>query len=323
MFEFQWPWLFLVLPLPWLIRYFSQIQQAETPLYLPNLPYIDTRSQPVKQPKTALILTLLWISTVFALARPLWIGEPQTIPQKGREMMLAVDLSGSMEVADMQIEGELVSRIALVKSVVADFIQQRTGDRIGLIFFADNAYLQAPLTFDLTTVSSYMQDAVLGLVGKQTAIGEGIGLALKRFDQAENQQKVLVLLTDGQNNAGEALPLDAAKFAQQQEVKIYTIGVGAAPYYERTFLGKRKVNPAEDLDEITLKAIAKTTGGLYFRATDAQDLVNIYAELDKLEPVAKEQQQYRPQTDLFHWPLGIALLLSCLLCFLHQGGRRD
>lgn len=323
MFAFEWPWLFLVLPLPWLIRFFSKAQQTETPLYLPNLPYIDTSTQSVKQPRTALVLILLWLCTVFALTRPLWIGEPQTIPQKGREMMLAVDLSGSMEIADMQIDDQLVSRIALVKSVVADFISQRTGDRIGLIFFADNAYLQAPLTFDLTTVSSYMQDAVLGLVGQQTAIGEGIGLALKRFDQAETQQKVLVLLTDGKNNAGEVLPLDAAKFAQQQGVKIYTIGVGADAYYKRSIFGNQRVNPSEDLDEDTLKAIADKTGGAYFRARDAQDLANIYAELDKLEPVAKEQQQYRPQTDLFHWPLGIALLLSCLLCFLHQGGRRD
>jgi len=210
-----------------------------------------------------------------------------------------------------------------VKTVVADFIQQRKGDRVGLIFFADNAYLQAPLTFDLKTVSDYMQQAVLGLVGEQTAIGEGIGLALKRFDAADNPQKVLILLTDGQNTAGEVKPLEAAKFAQDQGVKIYTIGVGADAYYQRTLFGNRKVDPSHDLDEATLKTIAAQTGGQYFRARDASSLAAIYAELDKLEPVEQAQQQFRPQTDLFHWPLAIALLLSIFACYLRQGASHD
>jgi len=249
----------------------------------------------------------------------MWIGEPQSIPQKGREMMLSVDLSGSMQIEDMQINNRMVDRLSLVKTVVADFIQQRKGDRVGLIFFADNAYLQAPLTFDLKTVSGYMEQAVLGLVGEQTAIGEGIGLALKRFDAADNPQKVLILLTDGQNNAGEVKPLEAAKFAKEQGVKIYTIGIGADSYYKRTLFGNQKVDPSRDLDEKTLKAIAAQTGGQYFRARDAESLMNIYAELDKLEPVEQAQQQFRPQTDLFHWPLAIALLLSIFACYLRQG----
>ncbi len=324
MFEFDWPWLFLILPLPLLIRALSPTRPQQTPLFLPNLPYIDTTtSSASRRPLAALLLSATWLFVVIALARPLWIGEPQAIPQQGREMMLAVDLSGSMQEADMMVNNKRIQRITLVKSVVADFIQQRKGDRIGLIFFADNAYLQAPLTFDLTTVSTYMQQAVLGLVGQQTAIGEGIGLALKRFDASKNPQKVLVLLTDGQNTAGEVQPLDAAKFAQQQGVKIYTIGVGADAYYKRTWFGEQKVDPSSDLDEETLKAIATQTGGQYFRARDAESLVQIYAELDKLEPVAKEQQQFRPQTDLFHWPLTIALLCSVLVCFTRQGASHD
>jgi Ca-activated chloride channel family protein len=324
MFEFDWPWLFLILPLPLLIRALSPTGPQQAPLFLPNLPYIDTTtSSASRRPIATLLLSATWLFVVSALARPLWIGEPQSIPQQGREMMLAVDLSGSMQEADMLVNNKRIQRITLVKSVVADFIQQRKGDRIGLIFFADNAYLQAPLTFDLTTVSTYMQQAVLGLVGQQTAIGEGIGLALKRFDAAKNPQKVLVLLTDGQNTAGEVQPLDAAKFAQQQGVKIYTIGVGADAYYQRTWFGEQKVDPSSDLDEKTLQAIATQTGGQYFRARDAESLVQIYAELDKLEPVAKEQQQFRPQTDLFHWPLAIALLCSVLVCFLRQGSSHD
>jgi Ca-activated chloride channel family protein len=324
MFEFDWPWLFLILPLPLLIRALSPTGPQQAPLFLPNLPYIDTTtSSTSRRPIATLLLSATWLFVVIALARPLWIGEPQSIPQQGREMMLAVDLSGSMQEADMLVNNKRIQRITLVKSVVADFIQQRKGDRIGLIFFADNAYLQAPLTFDLTTVSTYMQQAVLGLVGQQTAIGEGIGLALKRFDTAKNPQKVLVLLTDGQNTAGEVQPLEAAKFAQQQGVKIYTIGVGADAYYKRTWFGEQKVDPSSDLDEKTLRAIATQTGGQYFRARDAESLVQIYAELDKLEPVAKEQQQFRPQTDLFHWPLAIALLCSVLVCFLRQGASHD
>ena len=320
MFEFNWPWLLLLLPLPLLIRFFSRAGQAQTPLVLPNLPYIETATGTASRKTRAIWpLTLMWLCLVVAAARPMWIGEPQSIPQQGREMMLAVDLSRSMQAEDMQINNRMVDRLSLVKTVVADFIQQRKGDRVGLIFFADNAYLQAPLTFDLKTVSGYMQQAVLGLVGEQTAIGEGIGLALKRFDAADNPQKVLILLTDGQNSAGEVKPLDAAKFAQEQGVKIYTIGVGADAYYKRTLFGNQKVDPSRDLDEATLKTIAAQTGGQYFRARDASSLAAIYAELDKLEPVEQAQQQFRPQTDLFHWPLAIALLLSICACYLRQG----
>ena len=314
MFEFQWPWLLLLLPLPLLVRYFSQPAPQHPPLLLPSLPYMDTRMvNASKRPFTAVLVWLTWLLVVLALARPLWIGEPQAVPQQGREMMLAVDLSGSMQTQDMQVNDDLVDRLTLVKAVVADFITQRKGDRIGLIFFADNAYLQAPLTFDLTTVSTYMQQAVLGLVGEQTAIGEGIGLALKRF-ASDQQQKVLILLTDGQNNAGNVEPLAAAQFAKQQGVKIYTIGVGADAYYQRSIFGRQKVDPARDLDEATLKAIAEQTGGRYFRARDAASLMQIYAELDKLEPVSQAEQQFRPQTDLYFWPLGLALLLSLITC---------
>ncbi|CAM2853208.1 vWA domain-containing protein [Moritella viscosa] len=324
MFEFNWPWLLLLLPLPLLIRFLSTASRPQLPLVLPNLPYIDTTTgTTTKKPRTMVLLTLMWLCLVIASARPMWIGEPQSVPQKGREMMLAVDLSGSMQMKDMQINNRMVDRLSLVKTVVADFIQQRKGDRVGLIFFADNAYLQAPLTFDLKTVSGYMQQAVLGLVGEKTAIGEGIGLALKRFDAADNPQKILILLTDGQNTAGEVKPLEAAKFAQEQGVKIYTIGVGADAYYQRTFFGKEKVDPSSDLDETTLKSIAAQTGGQYFRARDASSLTAIYAELDKLEPVEQAQQQFRPQTDLFHWPLAIALLLSILVCYLRQGVSHD
>ena len=320
MFEFNWPWLLVLLPLPLLIRFFSSAGQAQTALVLPNLPYIETATGTASKKERAIWpLTLMWLCLVVATARPMWIGEPQSIPQQGREMMLAVDLSRSMQAEDMQINNRMVDRLSLVKTVVADFIQQRKGDRVGLIFFADNAYLQAPLTFDLKTVSGYMQQAVLGLVGEQTAIGEGIGLALKRFDAADNPQKVLILLTDGQNSAGEVTPLDAAKFAQEQGVKIYSLGVGADAYYKRTLFGNQKVDPSSDLDEATLKTIAAQTGGQYFRARDASSLAAIYAELDKLEPVEQAQQQFRPQTDLFHWPLTIALLLSIFACYLRQG----
>jgi len=324
MFEFNWPWLLILLPLPLLIRFFSSAGQAQAPLVLTNLPYIETATgTATKKPRAIWPLILMWLCLVVAAARPMWIGEPQSIPQQGREMMLAVDLSRSMQAEDMQINNRMVDRLSLVKTVVADFIQQRKGDRVGLIFFADNAYLQAPLTFDLKTVSDYMQQAVLGLVGEQTAIGEGIGLALKRFDAADNPQKVLILLTDGQNSAGEVKPLDAAKFAQEQGVKIYTVGVGADAYYKRTLFGNQKVDPSRDLDETTLKTIATQTGGQYFRARDADSLAAIYAELDKLEPVEQVQQQFRPQTDLFHWPLAIALLLSIFACYLRQGMSHD
>ena len=228
--------------------------------------------------------------------------------RNGRDLMLAVDLSGSMEVQDFFINKRAVDRLTAIKYVAGDFINRRVGDRLGLILFGTQAYLQTPLTFDRKTVMTLLNESAIGLAGDNTAIGDAIGLAIKRLKNQPADSRVLI--TDGANTAGEVSPLKAAELAAANKLKIYTIGVGADEMIVRSFFGSRKVNPSADLDENTLVKIAESTGGRYFRARNADELNNIYMLLDQLEPIEKDKQFFRPRTDLFYWPLALALLLA-------------
>jgi Ca-activated chloride channel family protein len=256
------------------------------------------------------IAAFAWILLVLAAARPQWVGDPVALRITGRDLMLAVDLSGSMKRRDMQVEKDWVTRLDVVKRVAGEFIERRDGDRIGLILFGTRAYLQAPLTFDRPTVRTLLQESVIGLAGEQTAIGDAIGLGVKRLRERPAENRVLILLTDGANTAGEVHPMDAARFAAKLGLKIYTIGVGADVAMMRRLYGSVRVNPSADLDEPTLAAIARATGGRYFRARQTNELVEIYRTLDELEPVISDDEQFRPTIELFYWPLGLALLLA-------------
>ena len=258
-----------------------------------------------------LILAALgWLALVGAAARPQWIGEPISIPVTGRDLVLAVDISGSMETADMILQGQTVNRLEVVKAVAGDFIERRMGDRIGLILFGRRAYVQTPLTFDRKTAGILLNESAIGLAGKETAIGDAIGLAVKRLRQDQGQERVLILLTDGANTAGAVEPLKAAELAATEGLKIYTIGVGADEMMVSSLFGSRRINPSADLDEETLSTIAEKTGGRYFRARDTQGLFAIYSMLDDLEPVAEEEETVRPPKELFRWPLLLALVIS-------------
>ena len=226
--------------------------------------------------------------------------------------MLAVDLSGSMKEKDLKLFGQEVTRLQVVKSVLRDFIQRRKGDRVGLILFGDQAYLQTPLTFDLKTVGAMMDEAELGLAGQRTAIGNAIGLATKRLRKLDQEQRVVILLTDGQNTAGEVSPKQAAQLAAQSGVRVHTIGVGADVMYIRSLFGVQKFNPSAELDETMLQEIATATGGKYFRARSTKELEKIYTLLDQLEPIEQNKKIFRPVQALFFIPLAIALLLSVL-----------
>jgi len=232
------------------------------------------------------------------------------IPTEGREMMIAVDLSGSMQIEDMSLRGSTVNRLNMLKAVLGDFIERRVGDRLGLILFADDAYMQTPMTFDRKTVKQMLDESVLGLVGRKTAIGDAIALAVKRFDAKQKSNKVLLLLTDGQNTAGRISPEQALELAIAKNITIYSIGIGADVMLQQSLFGTRRINPSSELDEQTLTKLAKQTGGKYFRAKDSQGMEQIYQLLDELEPVEQDQQQMRPLTALFYWPLSLALLLS-------------
>jgi len=228
--------------------------------------------------------------------------------------MLAVDLSGSMEEQDFIVNKQRVDRLTATKWVAGDFINRRVGDRVGLILFGTQAYLQTPLTFDRKTVMTLLNESAIGLAGDNTAIGDAIGLAVKRLKNQSANSRVLILMTDGANTAGEVSPLKAAELAAQYQLKIYTIGIGADEMIVRSFFGSRKVNPSRDLDEDTMIKIAQKTGGRYFRARNTDEMNNIYMLLDKLEPIEKDRQYFRPRSELYFWPLSLALLIAGFLC---------
>jgi len=319
MITFAWPWLLLLFPLPLLVYWLPKKDSNRTSaaLIIPQLiesPSIKVINQTNK--KTPLIiLSLCWLLTVLALSQPQWLGDAIDIPTEGREMMIAVDLSGSMQIEDMSLNGSTVNRLEMLKVVLGNFIERRVGDRLGLILFADDAYMQTPMTFDRKTVKQMLDESVLGLVGRKTAIGDAIALGVKRFDAKQKSNKVLLLLTDGQNTAGKISPDQALELAVAKDITIYSIGIGADVMLQESLFGTRRVNPSSELDERTLTKLADQTGGKYFRAKDSEGMNQIYQLLDQLEPIEQEQQQMRPLTALFYWPLALALLIS-LLYFL-------
>ncbi|MGM0524950.1 MAG: vWA domain-containing protein [Pseudomonadota bacterium] len=319
MFEFAWPWMFLLFPLPWLIRYFlPATSQSLSAIRIPALNGLDNAQQSMRaKPWMWLLLALCWLAVICTVARPQWLGEPLPVRSEGREVMLAVDLSGSMEIADMQLEGKSVDRLTMVKKVLGDFISRREGDRLGLILFADTAFLQTPMTYDRDTVQQMLNESALGLVGERTAIGDAIALAVKRFRGKEETNRVLVLLTDGQNTAGNLTPDQALELADAYDVRIYPIAVGAEEVVVDSFFGQRRVNPSRDLDVPLMQRIAETTGGRYFRARSTQELEEIYQLLDELEPIAGSPQQLRPRQALYFWPLSAALLLMVIIALFH------
>ncbi|MEM7098259.1 MAG: VWA domain-containing protein [Pseudomonadota bacterium] len=321
MIEWLWPVAFLLIPLPFFFRRYSRQREAgRAALSVPTTSiFSEVIMDREKSTQSSIwklaMLWLAWCLLVTAIARPQWTGEPITLPTSGRDLMLAVDISGSMATEDMQANGEAYDRLSIVKAVVTNFVDARQGDRVGLILFGTNAYLQAPLTFDLKSVNRLLFEAPIGIAGGKTAIGDAIGLAVKRLRQRPQEDKILILLTDGANNVGEVEPVKAAELAAFDGIKIYTIGVGADEMRMPSFgfLGSRITNPSADLDEETLEAVAQTTDGKYFRARDTQGLQEIYALIDELEPIDQDPETYRPIQALYFWPLGLALLIFSIL----------
>ncbi len=325
MLEFAWSWVFIILPLPFFIRLLPAAHQREAAL---RVPFLDDLEADVagSQKKTALnqlllVSLLIWFGLVTAASRPQWLGESVALPTTGRDLLMAVDISGSMAEEDFEWRGREITRLDAVKLVAGEFIEQRIGDRIGLILFGDRAYVQVPLSFDRRTVKHFLYESAVGLAGKATSMGDAIGLSVKRLRERPQDSRVMVLLTDGHNTAGEVKPRQAAKMAAQAGIKIYTIGVGGAPRQMRGLFGMQTVNPSRDLDEALLKEIAASTGGQYFRARDTDELKKIYALLDEYEPTLANQQTYRPMQELYSWPLGFALLLA--LGLMWQRGRQQ
>ena len=314
MIELAYPWLLLLAPLPIIMRFMradSRSEEAalEAPFadrwrQLADTASLGFQSSPLK----LVVLTLIWLSLVVAATRPQWVGEPIELANSGRDLMLAIDLSGSMQIEDMQVGNSLVSRIIAVKAIAADFTSRRSGDRVGLILFGTRAYVQAPLTFDIKTVKQFIEEAQLGFAGEDTAIGDALGLAVKRLRERPADSRVLILLTDGQDTASTVDPMEAAALASEMSVRIYTIGISRR-------LGTSS-NTSGEVDEALLTAIAQSTGGRYFRARTPKELQDIYQVLDELEPVEQEKSTFRPIESMAWIPTSIAFWLALLLIAL-------
>jgi len=321
--EFAWPWVFAALPLPLLAGLLlpraPEIRAAALRLPFYAALHTTVGAARTERSRPRLVLAVLcWLLLVAAAARPQLPGEPVQLPVSGRDLLLAVDISGSMQTEDMVLGNRVAARLTAVKAVAGKFIERRTGDRLGLILFGDQAYLLTPLTFDRATVHTQLDEAAIGLAGKSTALGDAIGLAVKRLRDQPQENRVLILLTDGANTAGSVDPLKAADLAAQEGVRIYTIGVGANEITLPGLFGAQVV-PSGELDEPTLTAIAAKTGGRYFRARDIAALDEIYQLLDQLEPASEDVELLRPAAELYQWPLAAALLISMLLALVLAG----
>jgi Ca-activated chloride channel family protein len=318
MWTLAWWWMLAALPLPWIVRRVVRADALDrdaalkAPVAAEFADLVGIRAPDAARRWRLAVLAAVWVLSVLAAARPQFVGEPVALPMTGRDLLLSVDLSGSMEEQDFQLNGEWVDRLTALKSVATEFIERRVGDRVGLILFGREAYLQAPLTFDRKTVSTLLDESVIGLAGKETAIGDSIGLAIRTLEDAgvDESRRVLILLTDGANTAGSVEPRKAAELAAQRHMVIYTIGIGADSLTVRSLFGLREINPSADLDEETMTAIADMTGGRYFRARDTAEFAEIYKTLDELEPAESDERGFRPVTELFQWPLGAAVGLA-------------
>ena len=325
MWSLAWPWMLLALLLPLLARaLLSPVTETqEAGLKVPSFKgfaVLTNRSEAEQLLNWRVWLAIIaWALLVLAAARPERIGDELDVPVSGRNLMLAVDLSGSMDAKDFELGNRRVDRLTATKAVASDFIERRKGDRIGLILFGERAYLQVPLTLDRETVNILLMEAFIGLAGEKTAIGDAITLAVKRIhdQEAVGDEQILIVLTDGANTAGEIDPIKAAELAQQIGLRIYTIGIGAEQMLVSSITGGlRPVNPSADLDEETLTRIAAITGGQYFRAKDTAGLQDIYRLLDEMEPVAEPEAGFRPVKSLYYWPLGGAFVLTVFLCVM-------
>ncbi len=322
---FAWPWLLLAIPLPLLARVLMPARANPQPaLRVPwgerlrrvasgGVLEVGSRGFPW-------MAMLAWCLLCIAAARPQQLGPPIAPPQVGRDMMLAVDLSASMGEEDMELGGRLVDRLTAAKAVLADFLDRRVGDRIGLVVFGDRAFALTPLTLDRDSVRQQLDASVVGLAGRATALGDAIALSTKRLQQQRTEQRVLIVLTDGVNTAGVLEPAKAAQIARDAGVRIHAIAFGGEGGGALSLFGLRLPAGGDEVDEAGLQKIAQLTGGRFFRARDTEALAGIYAEIDALEPVQRQGQAVRPKIERYPWPLGLALSIGVLALLLRRRG---
>ncbi len=312
MLIFAHPWLFLLVPLPWLVRQLLPIHhERRSAVRVPFLQRLIRLVGPQPGDDVAiakrpffqwLVLILTWLFVVVAITRPQWLEDPIIKELPMRDLLVAVDLSGSMEAQDFtDADGNTVDRLTAVKQVLDEFFARRDGDRIGLILFGSAAFVQVPFTDDLDVVRELLDEAQIRMLGPKTMLGDAMGLAINLFERSEVDERVMIVLTDGNDTGSLVPPERAAEIARDNGVVVYTIAIG-----DPTAVGEQA------LDEKTLKSIAEITDGAYFHANDRQELEAIYTHLDQINPRQVETQSYRPLTDLYHWPLAAGMLLTML-----------
>jgi len=313
-FHIAYPFVAFLVPLPFLIYWlFPAIKTKTEALAYPYFKQASDIAQ-VKPKKAAFVkkqswlsLTLkyiIWLLLLAALASPQLVGKPEKTIKTSRNFLILADLSFSMAIKDWQLDNKKTTRWNAVKSIMKSFITERKSDKMGLVFFASNAYIQVPFTKDLPVVQTMLDEADVGMAGQLTNIGKAVVKGMDMFERDSIPTKVMLLLTDGVDAGTSIAPLDAASMAKKNDIVIYTVGIG---------------NPgssSSDLDEKTLKEIAELTNGKYFRAKDAETLENIYKELETLEPVEYETETYTPKTLLYYYPLGLALILGFIAVYL-------
>ena len=324
MFTFVWPWMFLALPLPWLAYRLLPPRAPSRALQLPHRDLHLSEGDSVRgwmRSWRSVAWLVAWSALVVAAARPQWVGPPSALERSGRGVMLAVDMSASMQTRDMRLGGHAVSRFDAVRAIAGDFIDRRKGDEVGLILFGTHAYLVTPLTYDLDAVRAQLRDVAVGLAGPNTAIGDAIGVAVRRLRELPGSERVLVLLTDGVNNAGTLSPLAAARIARAAGVHVYTIGIGSDRSSLTGAFGQIFNPQNATLDVTVLKRIASLTGGQFYRATDTRQLARAYRAIDAQEPSLQGQVMRRPRRPLYPWPLGLSMLLALLVLSRPAEGR--
>ncbi len=339
-FEFYWPWMGLLLLLPLLVRYywpFPPPQEEERPelkgrhtvLLHPALVQLrdafhgDRPGTPLATRVYGLLLALLWLGLVLALMRPQWLDVHTQVKTEGYDLMLAVDASHSMDALDFTVQNRQVSRMQVLKGVMGRFIEQREGDRVGLVIFGDQSYVLSPLTLDRQAVHKLLDGVVPSIAGQGTAMGDAIGLGVKKLRARPEGSRVLILIADGESTSGSIPPLQAARIAAHEGVRIYAIGVGSNQENVQIIEQGRLVTRNDlGLDEDILRDIAEITGGAYFRATDTDALEAVYQRIDELEKSEAEARSVLIPTPLYRWPLGFALLCLLALGMFPDGQRR-
>jgi len=307
MLSFNYPWLCLLLPLPWVLR--AILPPAYVQRVSLQVPFGDRLADTLtdqgtaasdSQSKRLVVPSLVWVLVLAALVRPQWIEPPITRELPTRDLLLLVDLSASMQQQDFEdAEGKKVDRLTAVKQVLGDFLDKREGDRVGLVVFGDAPYLQAPFSTDLELARQLLDECQVGMAGPRTALGDGIGLGVNLFDQSDAQAKTIIALTDGNDTKSRVPPVEAARVASERGIHIHTVAIG-----DPTTVGEDK------LDEQALRDVADAADGKYYFAADRQSLEGIYDELDKIETRKVETVSHRPRRDLYYLPLAVALLLS-------------